>query len=231
MEKISLIWNTWNKSIISVYAFCFLITTGCTSDKKVDSAAVHREIESREIIKITEAELLSKALETGDEIAAAAKLELGKNLKGALQKGGVQHAVSFCNMKAMPIMDSLSAKYGAKIRRASLKPRNLKDNPGELERELLEAYEYQQQNSLPMESNVQTIDKKSFLFTKPILIDNGLCLTCHGTPENGLSMENKAFIQTKYPNDKATDYQLGDFRGIWSITLDRKKLVLDMTVQ
>ncbi len=208
---------------------CFYIAAACTSDKKVDTAAVHREIESREIIKVTEAELVSKALNVGDKIAAAAKMELGKNLKSALQEGGVQHAISFCNMNAMPIMDSLSTKYGATIRRVSLKPRNPNDNPGKIEKELLEAYQYQHQNSLPMESNVQTVDQKSFLFTKPIMIDNALCLTCHGTPENGLSMENKAFLQSKYPDDKATGYQLGDFRGMWSITLSRKKLVLDMT--
>lgn len=206
------------------------MAAACTSDKKVDTEAVHRELESREIKKVTEAELVSKVLETGDKIAAAAKMELGKNLKSALQEGGVQHAISFCNVNAMPIMDSLSAKYGATIRRTSLKARNPNDSPNEMESKLLEAYEYQQAHSLPMESNVQAIDQRSFLFTKPIMIDNAMCLTCHGTPENGLSMENKAFLQSKYPDDNATGYELGDFRGMWSITLSRKQLVLDMTV-
>jgi hypothetical protein len=128
----------------------------------------------------------------------------------------------------MPLVDSLSKKYGAVIKRVSFKVRNPKDVPTELEREILEAYEYQMENSAEMKSNVQAVEDDQYLFTKPILVENALCLTCHGTFENGLTQETDAFIKSKYPEDKATGYEIGELRGMWSITFPKKEIIQSM---
>ncbi len=206
----------------------FLIVMSCSSDKKVDSQAVKEEMESREIKKITEAEIISKVVEIGNSIALGAKQTLGKNLQEALKAGGVENAISFCNINAMPLVDSLSDVYGAEIKRVSQKTRNPKDQPNELEQEILEAYVFQKNDSLPLNPNVQTIDGDKYLFNKPILVDNALCLTCHGKPENGLLKDTQDFIKSKYPEDQATGYEMGDLRGMWSIIIPKKKVIQSM---
>ncbi|MCK5703729.1 MAG: DUF3365 domain-containing protein [Cyclobacteriaceae bacterium] len=197
----------------------------CTSDRKVNSEAVRKEIKSREIKRATEAEIVSKVQKIGNSIVLSAKKMLGKNLKQSIESGGVENAVSFCNLNAMTLIDSLNRSFGVEIRRASLKARNQSDLPNALEKALLEAYAYQWKDSIPLQTNVQALDENRYLFTKPIHIDNDLCLKCHGTMENGLSKEIDDFIKLKYPNDKATGYQIGDLRGIWSITIPKKMVV------
>ena len=209
-----------------------LVFTGglwsCTSDKKVDNGAVREEIKGREIVKLSEAEIVEKVHEIGNTIAVATKSTLGKNLQKAIAEGGVQNAIAFCNLNAMPLIDSLSAGYGAEIKRVSLKARNPNDLPNDMERQLLEAYAFQWRDSIPLATNVQAMDGARYLFTKPILVDNALCLSCHGKQENGMLKETDDFIKTKYPQDKATGYNIGDLRGMWSIILEKKKVVLSM---
>ncbi|NJN26733.1 MAG: DUF3365 domain-containing protein [Cyclobacteriaceae bacterium] len=155
----------------------------------------------------------------------SAKSTLGKNLQNAIARGGVEHAIAFCNLQAMPLVDSLSHKYHANISRVSTKARNPADRPNDIESQLLEAYSYQWKDSIALKANVQALDEHRYLFTKPILIDNALCLTCHGTLHNGLKEETLEFIKTKYPDDEATGYSLGDLRGMWSIVIDKKEVV------
>ena len=202
-----------------------LLVWSCTSDKRVDNNAVREELKNREIKKITEAEIVNKVHEIGNAIVTEAKKTLGKNLKEAITDGGVENAISFCNTAAMPLVDSLSKTLGAEIRRVSTKARNAHDLPNALEKQLLEAYEFQMNDSVPLQVNVQPIEEEQYLFTSPIFIDNALCLSCHGTLDNGLAQSTKEFILEKYPMDKATGYQLGDFRGMWSIAIPKKKVV------
>jgi hypothetical protein len=214
-----------NLIISATASFLLLVVFHCTSDKKVDTESVKKEIKSREIKKVTEAEIINKVQELGNAVALGTKQTLGKNLQSALQSGGVENAISFCNLNAMPLVDSLSKNYDAVIKRVSLKVRNPEDAPTELERELLEAYEYQMKNSAEMKPNVQALGDDQYLFTKPIMVENALCLTCHGTFENGLTQETDDFIKSKYPEDKATGYEIGDLRGMWSITFPKKNII------
>lgn len=207
--------------LVILYGFLW----SCTSDKKTDSEAVRKEIKNREIKKVTEAEIVNKVHEIGNLITLSAKKTLGSNLKKALQNGDVEGAISFCNLNAMPLVDSLSLSFDAGIRRVSLKARNPNDIPSDLEKELLEAYDFQWNDSIPLQTNVQSIEGNKYLFSKPIFVDNALCLTCHGTSENGLLKETEDFIKSKYPADQAIGYNIGDLRGMWSITISKKSVV------
>jgi hypothetical protein len=109
-----------------------------------------------------------------------------------------------------------------------LKVRNPKDYPSELEKQILEAYKFQLNDSLGLQANVQPIGEDQYLFTQPIMVEGALCLTCHGKPENGLLKETNDFIKSKYPKDQATGYEIGDLRGMWSITFPKKKVIQSM---
>jgi len=218
-----------HKSIVLIsLIFALNSIWSCTSDKRVDKESVKQELENREIKKITEAEIVTKVHEIGNSIALNTKKTLGKNLQKALQEGGVENAISFCNINALPLVDSLNKHYNAKIKRVTLKARNPNNLPSSAEKELLEAYAFQWADSIPLQTNVQVIEENTYLFTKAILIDNALCLQCHGSMENGLSKETADFIKSKYPSDSATGYDLGDLRGMWSITIPKKVVVQSM---
>lgn len=204
------------------------LSLSCTSDKKTDTAAIKKEIKNREIKKVTEAEIVNKVHELGKSIALATKKTLGKNLQNAMQNGGVENAVTYCNLAALPLVDSLSRSFDAEIRRVTLKPRNPNNDANEIEMKIMEAYDFQHKDSIALEANVQTLPNNKYLFTKPILVESALCLTCHGMSENGLLKETEDFIRSKYPDDKATGYSIGDLRGMWSITFSKKKVVQSM---
>jgi hypothetical protein len=63
----------------------------------------------------------------------------------------------------------------------------------------------------------------STTFYAPIVIANPLCLQCHGTPEKDIAPATLEAIQKHYPKDQATGYQLGDLRGLWSVTFPANK--------
>ncbi len=213
------------KGLFFVLAVLIGSLYSCTTDKKVDSDSIKKEINSREIVHVTEAEIVQKAHELGNIIATNSQKALGKKLQEALASGGIVHAISYCNIQAMPLVDSLSKEYNANIRRVSVKYRNPTDAPSDLELKVLEAYETQKADSIPLSTNVQPLGNDEYLFTKPIIVDNALCLTCHGTPENGMAESTVLLIKSKYPDDNATGYQMGDLRGMWSIVLPKKNIV------
>ena len=45
----------------------------------------------------------------------------------------------------------------------------------------------------------------------------GICLTCHGDKQT-MSEDLLSTLQQTYPNDLATDYQVGQIRGAFSVT-------------
>jgi hypothetical protein len=44
------------------------------------------------------------------------------------------------------------------------------------------------------------------------------CLACHG-PADSISAAVKQVIAARYPEDRATDYRLGELRGAISVTV------------
>ncbi len=59
----------------------------------------------------------------GKAIAGATFSALSGKLKSAIEEGGVANAVQYCNIAAMPLVDSLSKVHKATIRRTSSKKR------------------------------------------------------------------------------------------------------------
>ncbi len=157
-------------------------------------------------------------LKKGGEIAALSFQALSTELKQALQRGGVAEAVQYCQLKAYPIVDSLSHIHQARIRRTTLKVRNPKDTPDEVEANILKRMQQQKAQGLMPQPVVQRITPDTVLFAAPILTQP-LCLKCHGTVGKEIDPNDYALIQKHYPNDQATGYKAGDLRGMWSIRI------------
>jgi len=140
----------------------------------------------------------------------------GEVLK-ALNEGGVQHAVDYCRVHASPLIDSLSRHHQVKISRVSEKYRNPQNKPDALDLEVLRAYQEQMNSGTELQPHLE-VTAENVIFYSPILILNPVCLNCHGEPGSTAVQENIDFIKTKYPDDRAVGYRMGDLRGLWKIT-------------
>ena len=103
--------------------------------------------------------------------------------------------------------------------------RNPQDAPTDTERKILEQYQSQLSSSQELQPMVEVLDEQQILYAKPIVMNNPLCLNCHGTVGTQVSVEANALLNSLYPEDNATKHQLGDLQGIWSITFAREDIV------
>jgi hypothetical protein len=72
---------------------------------------------------------------------------------------------------------------------------------------------------------VQELEDGYLLYTQPIVIENSLCLNCHGKVGETVGQDTYQLIKELYPADSATGFEKGDLRGMWSIKMARKEIV------
>lgn len=149
----------------------------------------------------------------GDSISTEMQAILLKNVGKAIQKGGTEFAIEFCNLEAMPLTDSISEKYQVKIQRLTDKNRNPK-NALQSESDRL-AWEKIKKEKTDFIEQTQTGE---IYYFKPILIGMPTCIQCHGNRKD-ISGKTLELIDLNYPEDKAVDYEMGDLRGMWKIRM------------
>jgi len=132
------------------------------------------------------------------------------------EKGGTE-ALSYCNLEALDLKAKLGEKMGVEIARRSARYRNPKDAPeNEFEAELLAAYEQAQKEGKDL--NSQLFESEThYIYYQPISIPNVSCLKCHGKPGQDIAEADVKKLAELYPEDKAQNYKIGDFRGSWRI--------------
>lgn len=190
----------------SLFLIIFMISSCGSGEKK-------QAVQNEESLK-------QEYLQKGEEIANQTQTELLKNVSFAMSQGGPEHAIGFCNVRAMPLKDSLSRLHNCQIRRISSKYRNPADKPqSEIEIDQLKQYQLAQQNGKAMDAEVYFFDDRVEYY-QAITIAMEACLKCHGDPAKHITEETSAKINALYPNDLATGYALNDFRGAWKITFE-----------
>jgi hypothetical protein len=154
----------------------------------------------------------------GDSIATAAQIALISELTTAMNEGGTVKAISFCNENAQNIKAELSEKYNCTIQRISEKYRNPKDKPeSPTDKKVLLAFSaaHNARNTIAPKLIEES---NEVIYYKPIMVAMPTCLKCHGSKTTDIDVATQEIIDAKYPNDLATGYNLGDFRGAWKIT-------------
>ncbi|GAK76479.1 cytochrome c family protein [Nonlabens ulvanivorans] len=154
--------------------------------------------------------------EKGLQYALSTKKELGKNLMGTIQKKGTKEAVTFCNVKAYPMTDSMAIAQNARIKRVSDRPRNINNQANKKELAIIEQFKKSIASNKDYEPVTELIDGVNH-FYYPITT-NSMCLQCHGEPNKDINADVYATISQLYPTDKAVGYDVNQVRGIWSIT-------------
>ena len=124
-------------------------------------------------------------------------------------------------MQAYPLTDSLSQAYEAEIRRLALRNRNPENEPDREARNIFEGFQLESHEGKNPEARLIALEGEKVAFFAPIFL-KPLCLNCHGTPGKNMLEENHKLILKKYPEDRAIDFEPGDLRGMWSITMKRQ---------
>ena len=199
--------------LLTTLVLFFLVS--CKSEEKKKQQAIMKEF-----------------TEVGDNIAKVSFESLSGNLKAAARQpaGGITNAIQFCNMNALPLTDSLSKTFNAKIKRSSLKLRNPGNQPDSLEAYMLDLYLQIQKMKKPMVSKTLLANNNEVRYFAPIFLKSQ-CLKCHGVIGQDVADETYAIIKEHYPNDQAVGYYEGELRGIWSINfgnIDELKKVGDV---
>lgn len=139
-------------------------------------------------------------------------IELKTRLKTGIQDGGPIEAIAICHEEA-EIIAAKHSEQGWLVRRVSDRPRNPNNAAKGWEDKML----------TDLKKNYDAGDEKKYLseqvgneyrLMKSIAID-AVCLTCHGENIQG-ALKQK--LDELYPEDIARGYQIGDFRGAFSVT-------------
>lgn len=168
--------------------------------------------------KMAAENIQTKYSDRGMEYALAAKAVLGKNLIKAINEKGTSGAVEFCNIKAIPLTDSLSVMKNAVIERVSDKPRNKKNAANEEELGYITYFKKLVAAGTQPKPIVKT-EKGEVNFYYPITT-NTMCIQCHGKPNEQIQVETLTALKNLYPMDKAVGYDVNEVRGMWAINFE-----------
>ncbi|MDR7128395.1 hypothetical protein J2X69_000727 [Algoriphagus sp. 4150] len=208
------------------FALAALVLIACGPRERVSKSVFDEVNKAMEAKKLSDAQITQEAMSWGDSISLEAQQLLMENLHKAVGEGGFTGALEFCNVNALSITEELSKKHGVSIRRTSFRARNQENLPTPEELPILEAYEYNSENGIKNESNIQTLPGGDvLLYTKAIVISSELCLSCHGDPTNDIEAAVLGRIDSLYSEDLARNFKAGDLRGIWSVKIPKKAVV------
>ena len=159
--------------------------------------------------------------DSGLGYALAAKAALGKNLMKAIQDKGTEGAVEFCNLRAIPLTDSISVMNNAQIKRVSDKPRNPGNKANKEELGYIATFKEQLASGVEVDPMVVTGNEEVTVYYP--ITTNTMCLQCHGKPNEQVKPTTMATLIELYPEDKAVGYDVNEVRGIWTVVFDKNK--------
>lgn len=146
-----------------------------------------------------------------------------ERLNTEYQQGGAERGVQVCAEVAQSLTGQIGREQGVQIRRVSLKNRNPRNAPDAWERQVLQRWERELEAGKEIGEVAEWRTERGgrvYRYMRPIKIAMPLCLECHGTQ---IKPEVRRLIRERYPNDKATGYQLGDLRGAFSVKISQPK--------
>lgn len=163
----------------------------------------------------------SAYLNKGGNIVATLSSRLFNRLNQQYAKTqSVPQTTKYCKVVAYDLIDTTGKSMAQSVRRVSLKVRNMKDEPTDLEREILKEYQTKQMRGDTLLPSVREIDAGTIGYFHPIRVQQ-TCLKCHGILGEDIMSGDYAAIKELYPNDRAVGYREGDIRGMWSIYLNK----------
>lgn len=163
-----------------------------------------------------DSETYKKYQKRGAEITTLAQAKLLSNVGGAIQKGGPEYAVEFCNLEASGIISSLNHINNCKISRVSEKNRNPQnDLKSKADLAVWENF----RNSTQIDTVL--LVQHTPVYYKRINTAMPACLKCHGDIEADINRKTLEMLKVLYPEDLAIGYELNEFRGLWKVEFSK----------
>lgn len=163
------------------------------------------------------------ALEQGRKAARYLNDTLRKKLMSSIEVAGPSGGVVVCMYQAQALTAEVERNLGVRVKRTSLKIRNPKNAPDDYEKELLSRLaDRHREGKLPPEILEDRWEggRKVQRYAKPLVVDS-FCLICHAKVGN-IHPDVRRELEIRYPGDNATGYEVGDLRGIVSVTIPGK---------
>ena len=156
--------------------------------------------------------------ELGGSASQALMGTLVTQLTAAMQEGGAVHAVDFCSTSAIELTAGVAQEQGLDVKRTSMKYRNPANAPDEDETEALRYYESALAETGKLAGPwVQKASREEYRFYRPLVVAPP-CLGCHGSTGE-IDPTVQAILDERYPDDLATGYAVGDFRGVIRVSV------------
>ena len=160
-----------------------------------------------------------------EPVAAELLRTLVGGLTSAMEEGGATHAIGFCANEAMPLTRGVETGLagGWELKRTSFRVRNPMNAPDEAEEEALLYFEERilAQGEAPA-NLVQRVSDSEYRYYRPLFIAD-VCVRCHGEVDQ-LEAEVRTALTQLYPEDLATGYVPGDFRGLVRVSVPAASL-------
>lgn len=210
------------RNILLFSSLFMIFSSSCDTSKRPNSEGIKEEMAAREVKKVTDVEIMIKGEQMGMILLDSVEKVFKKELLTAMQRNGVAGAIQYCNLNAYDLVSNFEDSLEVEVRRVSDKPRNPIDTLRLYEQEIFEAYAYDTDAAT---SQIQQLDDRNLILTRPIKITNAVCLNCHGAVGQQITKENYDLIKSLYPDDQATGYNLGELRGMWSLKIPVSTIV------
>jgi hypothetical protein len=161
----------------------------------------------------------AEAVAIGDSAAVALSRALMSRVQAALQEGGPAYAIEFCSERALAITAAVqdSLADGLELKRTSMRIRNPANAPDSLERAALAHFQSALDAGRPLPPYHVQQTGDGWRYYKPIVVAD-FCTACHG-PRESLDPAVRQVLAERYPNDQATGYSAGDFRGVIRVSV------------
>lgn len=155
-------------------------------------------------------------------LAKGAAVQAFQTLSGELGKafttGGAPAAIDVCSSKATELLGQVASERGLGMSRISDRPRNPEHAASSADLAAITTFRETVARGETPTPAVEDLDDGSTVVRLPIVLNQPLCLKCHGG-ESDIEPATLASIRRFYPDDRATGYQLNDVRGIWRVSV------------
>jgi nitrate reductase cytochrome c-type subunit len=157
----------------------------------------------------------------GLQAAMQTKGALGGELMKAMEAGGPENAVAFCNTRALPITREMSDRLGLDVSRVSDQPRNPANAANDEELAIIASFKEALARGQQPAPALREHDEMVVGYYP--IVTNAMCLNCHGVEGVDISAATQAVIDERYPRDQATGYGEQELRGLFVVKMNRSQ--------
>lgn len=202
-----------------IILFVLFFAFAC-NEKRVDSRRFAQEMKNRQLKRVNQGAIMEESLLKGQMMVSLIDTTFKKRLQEELLKNGPTKAMQLCNINIYGIKDSLASLYHADIKRVN---KGILTSGNKEERALFDAYLYNEEQNLPMDDNLQDMKNGFVLYTKPIILNQQNCISCHAAGSKVADVLLKA-----YPASIVFNLKKGSLMGMWSLNMSQQEIIKRM---